>query len=95
MRVILASKQRIRQRSSGVEQRFRKPQVDGSNPFAGCIYFIIFIKKAVTSFSFLKALLTSALELAESREADKIILYPSSRRERKCQYRNWASLLMI
>ena len=25
------------QRSSGVEQRFRKPQVKGSNPFAGSI----------------------------------------------------------
>ncbi len=26
------------QRSSGVEQRFRKPPVDGSNPFAGSIF---------------------------------------------------------
>ena len=28
----------VSQRSSGVEQRFRKPPVDGSNPFAGSIF---------------------------------------------------------
>ena len=28
----------LSQRSSGVEQRFRKPPVDGSNPFAGSTF---------------------------------------------------------